>query len=248
MKITSLILASSLVVISILFSRTQKLRLEKDIIIGVIRAVVQLTLVGYVLNFIFGLKSPIFTTGLVLVMLYNASINAGKRGSSIKGASKISFVSIAAGTFVTLFVLLAAGSIKYTPNEIIPVGGMIISNAMVAIGLCYRQLISDFKNKYIEVETKLSLGADILPSSIDMIRDSIRTGMQPTVDSMKTLGIVALPGMMTGLILAGTPPLEAIKYQIMVTFMLLSTTSIASFLACYMSYIRFFNSRKQLIR
>ena len=75
-----------------------------------------------------------------------------------------------------------------------------------------------------------------MPSSIEIIRDSIRTGMVPTIDSAKVLGIVSLPGMMTGLILAGTSPLEAIKYQLMVTFMLLSTTSISSFIACYMAY------------
>lgn len=248
MNTNSLILASSLVFISVIFSYFQKLRLEKDIIIGVLRAIIQLAAVGYILNFIFGLRNPIFTTGLVLVMLFNASLNASKRGSDIKGSMLISFTAIFVGTFVTLFVLLAAGSIKYTPNEIIPVSGMIISNAMVAIGLCYRQLSGDFKNKYVEVETKLSLGADVLASSVEILRDSIRTGMQPTVDSMKTLGIVALPGMMTGLILAGSPPLEAIKYQIMVTFMLLSTTSIASFIACYMSYRKFFNERKQLLR
>ena len=118
---------------------------------------------------------------------------------------------------------------------------------MVALGLCYKQLTSDFKDKRQEVETKLALGADILPSSIEIIRNSIKTGMVPTIDSTKTLGIVSLPGMMTGLILAGTPPVEAIKYQIMVTFMLLSTTSIASFIACYLSYKHFFNERKQLI-
>ena len=71
--------------------------------------------------------------------------------------------------------------------------------------------------------------------------------MLPTIDSAKTLGIVSLPGMMTGLILAGTSPLEAIKFQIMVTFMLLSTTSISSFIACYLSYRSFFNDRKQLL-
>jgi putative ABC transport system permease protein len=72
--------------------------------------------------------------------------------------------------------------------------------------------------------------------------------MLPTIDSAKTLGIVSLPGMMTGLILAGTSPVEAIKYQIMVTFMLLSTTSISSFIACYLSYKSFFNIRKQLVQ
>lgn len=81
--------------------------------------------------------------------------------------------------------------------------GMLVGNSMVALGLCYEQIEADFKNKRDEVETKLSLGADILPSPIEIIRDAMKTGMLPTIDSAKTLGIVALPGMMTGLILAG---------------------------------------------
>lgn len=247
LSISSLIIASSLVLISLFFSYYQKLNLEKETIIGVIRAIVQLTIVGYLLNFIFGLKNPFFTTLLLLFMTINASFNASKRGKGIKNGFLISFIAIGIGAFITLFILVASSAIKYEPYQIIPVGGMIISNAMVAIGLCYKQLLSNFKNKREEVETKLALGADILPSSIEIIRDSIKTGMLPTIDSMKTLGIVSLPGMMTGLILAGTSPIEAIKFQIMVTFMLLSTTSIASFLACYLAYKGFFNERKQLV-
>lgn len=244
---SSLILSSSLVLISILFSYSQKLKLEKDTIIGVVRAIIQLTLVGYLLNYIFGLKNPIFTTLLLLFMIFNAALNASKRGKDIKNGLLISFISIAGGTTITLTVLLLSGAIKYEAYQIIPISGMIVGNSMVALGLCYKQLTSDFKDKSQEVETKLALGAGILPSSIEIIRNSIRTGMIPTIDSTKTLGIVSLPGMMTGLILAGTPPVEAIKYQIMVTFMLLSTTSIASFIACYLSYKHFFNDRKQLL-
>jgi putative ABC transport system permease protein len=247
MNITSLLMASSLVFISLFFSYYQKLKLEKEIIIGIIRAIIQLIAVGYLLNIIFGLKSPIFTTLLLLFMIFNAAYNAGKRGKEIKNGVIISFVSIAIGTVITLVVLVLSNAIKYVPNQIIPVSGMVISNAMVALGLCYRQMTLDFKNKREEVETKLSLGADILPSSIEIIRESIKTGMIPTIDSAKTLGIVSLPGMMTGLIIAGTAPLEAIKYQIMVTFMLLATTSISSFIACYLSYKSFFNERKQVI-
>lgn len=243
---SSLLISSSLVLISILFSYAQNLKLEKETIIGVVRAIVQLTIVGYLLNYIFGLKNPMFTTLLLLFMTFNAAYNASKRGKVIRNGTLISFVSIGGGTIITLTVLLLSGAIKYEPYQIIPVSGMIISNAMVALGLCYRQLGADFKNKREEIETKLSLGADVLPSSIEIIRDSIKTGMLPTIDSTKTLGIVSLPGMMTGLILAGTPPVQAIKYQIMVTFMLLSTTSISSFIACYLSYKNFFNERKQL--
>lgn len=246
-SITSLLISSSLVLVTLFFSYWQKLKLEKETIISVIRAVVQLVIVGYILEYIFGFKNPVFTTLLILFMIFNASYNAAKRGKVIKRGLIISFLSIIVGTMVTLSILLLSKTIQYEPYQIIPVSGMIISNAMVALGLCYKQIVCDFKNKREEVETKLSLGADILPSSIEIIRDSIKTGMLPTIDSAKTLGIVSLPGMMTGLILAGSSPMEAIKYQIMVTFMLLSTTSISSFIACYLSYRSFFNSRKQLI-
>ena len=246
-SISSLMIASLLVIVSLLFSYFQKLRLEKETMISVVRAVVQLIAVGYLLEFIFGLNNPAFTTLLVLIMMFNAAYNASKRGKGIKNGLLISFVSIAAGAGLTLCVLVLSGAIRYQPNQIVPISGMIISNAMVALGLCYRQLSANFKSRRDEVETKLSLGADVLPSSVEIIRDSIRTGMLPTIDSAKTLGIVSLPGMMTGLILAGTSPVQAIRYQIMVTFMLLSTTAISSFMACYLSYRGFFNDRKQLI-
>ncbi len=245
-SVLSLLIASSLVAVSLIFSYSQKLKLEKEIVIGVIRAIIQLVILGYVLDFIFGLKNPLFTTFLLLFMTINAAYNAAKRGKGIERGFLISFISITVGTIITLGVLISAGAVKYVPNQVIPISGMIISNAMVALGLCYRQMISLFKNKREEVETKLALGADIMVSSKEIIKDSIKTGMLPTIDSTKTLGIVAIPGMMSGLIIAGTPPLQAIRFQIMVTFMMLSTTSIASFLACYLSYSRFFNDRKQL--
>lgn len=246
-SIISLFISSSLVVIALFFSYWQNLKLEKEIIVGVLRAIVQLSIVGYVLEYVFGYKNPIFTTLLLAFMIFNAAYNASKRGKSIKNGLFISYVSIAFGTTLTLLILVASGTIQYEAYQIIPIGGMIIGNSMVALGLCYKQIQAEFKDKRDEVETKLSLGADIRTSSINIIRDSIKTGMMPTIDSAKTLGIVSLPGMMTGLILAGSSPLEAIKYQIMVTFMLMSTTSISSFIACYLSYKSFFNHKKQLV-
>lgn len=211
-----------------------------------IRAVVQLVLVGYVLDVIFGLEKPIFTILLVLIMVVNAALNTKKRGKGVKNVVWISFVSIAIGTTVIMVVLIISGAIEFTPNEVIPVAGMIVSNSMVAIGLSYRNLNTSFKNRRGEVEVKLSLGADINEASKDIIRDSIKISMIPTIDSAKALGIVALPGMMTGLILAGSSPLVAIKFQIMVTFMILSSSSVATMIATYMSYKHFFNERKQL--
>ncbi len=246
-EIISLVIASSLVGIALLFSYWQKLELEKDTIISVIRAILQLIAVGFLLEIIFGLENPLFTALLLIIMAFNASWNASKRGKGIPNALRTSFIAISAGALITFTVLLLSNTIQFTPYQMIPIGGMIISNAMVALGLSYRQMVTGFYDKKDVIETKLALGADIFPASSEIIRDSIRTGMIPTIDSAKTLGIVSLPGMMTGLILAGTPPMLAIKYQIMVTFMLLSTTSIASFTACYLSYRYFFNKRKQVL-
>ncbi|MER2227862.1 MAG: ABC transporter permease, partial [Carnobacterium sp.] len=116
----------------------------------------------------------------------------------------------------------------------------------IAIGICYRNLNAKFTDQRQQVLEKLALGADLKQASRSIVRDSIRAGMSPTIDSAKTIGIVSLPGMMSGLMFAGVDPTHAIKYQIMVTFMLLSTTSIASVSASYMAYKEFYTERKQL--
>ncbi len=246
MDTLSLLVASILVLIPVYISYKEKLDLEKEILVSIIRAVVQLMLVGYVLEFIFGLDNPIFTILLVALMINNASLNTKKRGGNVKSVVLISFLSILIGTSVTLSVLIISGAINFRPNEVIPISGMVVSNSMVAIGLSYTNLNNAFKNRINEVEAKLSLGADIKYASKELIRECIKTSILPTVDSAKSLGIVSLPGMMTGLILGGVSPIIAIKFQIMVTFMLLSATSIATIIATYLSYKSFFNNRKQL--
>ena len=195
MNTKSLILASLLMIIPILISNREKLGLEKDMIISVLRAVVQLVIVGYVLKYIFAADNKIVTLILVLI--------------------------------------------------IIPEIGMIISQTMVAIGLTYRTLISSFEERREEIEAKLSLGADIKHASKDILRKSIKFAITPNIDSAKTLGIVSLPGMMTGLILGGASPVTAIKFQIMVTFMMMSASSMGIIIAGYLAYKKFYNERKQ---
>ena len=246
MSIISLFIASTLVIIPIFISYKEKLGLEKEIVVSILRAIVQLIIVGYILDVIFGLKNPICTLILILIMIVNAAVNTKKRGRGINKVVTISFVSILIGASVTLSILVISGVIKFSPNEIIPIAGMIISNSMIAIGLSYTNLNNSFKNKREEVEVKLSLGADVKEASKSILRDSVKVAIIPTIDSAKTLGIVSLPGMMTGLILAGVSPLTAIKFQIMVTFMLLSASAVSIIIATYLCYKDFFNERKQL--
>lgn len=247
MDTISLILASFLILIPIFISYKEHLYLEKEIIVSIIRAVIQLIIVGYILDFIFGLEKPIFTVILVLIMIINAAVNTKKRGENIKNVVRISFLSMLFGTIITIMVLVISGSIEFTPNEVIPVAGMVVSNSMVAIGLSYRNLNNSFRNRRAEIEVKLSLSANIREASREVIRESIKLSIIPTIDSAKTLGIVSLPGMMTGLILAGTSPIMAIKFQIMVTFMILSSASISTMIATYLAYKSFYNQRGQLI-
>ena len=246
MSNTSLVLTFSLVLIALVLSYKEKLGLEKDMLIGSARAVIQLTIIGFILKFVFNLDNILFTTLILLIMVYNASTVAAKRGASIEKALLISFVSIVSGLIITLGGLLAFGAITYQPSQVIPISGMVVGNSMVANSLLFKTLLTNFQTKKAEVEVKLCLGAPPKEASINLIRDSIKTAMLPTFDSMKTLGIVQLPGMMTGLILAGVAPESAIKYQIMVAFMLAGAVTISSFIASYWSYRSFFTALSQL--
>ena len=243
----SLLMATVLIAIAVIVSYQQRMRLEVEILHSALRAVVQLVVVGYVLHFIFGADHPLFTSGVLLVMLISAAINGGKRGSGIKYASWIAGASIGIGAVLTLGVLLSANVLSFTPYQMIPVGGMVMSGAMVAVGLCFRQITTSFKSRQQEIQIKLALGARPMQACKAILRAALIFSLQPTIDSAKTLGIVSLPGMMTGLILAGMSPMEAIKYQIIVIFMSFSTISIAIAIAGYLSCRQFFNTKEQLI-
>jgi len=243
----SLALSMVLVIIAILISHKEKLALEKDTIWSICRAVVQLIIVGYVLKYIFDVNNAILTVLMVLFICFNAAYNAQKRSKYIDHAFMTSFIAITTGAVLTLAVLVLTGSIEFTPMQVIPISGMVAGNAMVAVGLCYNNLGQRFKSDQQKIQEMLSLGASPKFASAALIRDSIRASLIPTVDSAKTVGLVSLPGMMSGLIFAGIDPVKAIKYQIMVTFMLLSTASLSTIIACYLAYRKFYNERHQLV-
>jgi putative ABC transport system permease protein len=247
MNVISLTLASSLVLISIFISYYQKLGVEKEIIVGTIRAVVQLTIVGYILHYIFAASNFFFTLAMLTVMVFVAGNNAAKRGKGVPGVFYDITLSIAVGAAVTLAILILFGAIHFRPQEVIPVAGMIIGNSMVSSGLTVSRLKDEIKNRTLEIQTALSLGASSRQAVQKILKISLKTGMMPTIDNMKTLGIVQLPGMMTGLILGGVDPINAVKYQILVTFMLASTVAISCFCVTFLTYRKFFTPYHQLI-
>lgn len=242
----SLVLSFSLVIIGILISLKEKLGTWKEILYSIFRAVIQLIIIGYVLTYLFKVDNVFVTLAMVVVIVFNASWNAHKRSNGIPNSLKISLISISITTALTLGILILSRAVKFTPSQVVPITGMMCGNAMTTIGLCYRNLNTLFRDQHQQILEKLSLGATPKQSSIAILRESIKAAMQPSLDSAKTLGIVSLPGMMSGLMFAGTVPLTAIKYQIMVTFMLVATTSISSYIATFLAYRGFYNDAQQL--
>lgn len=243
---SALVFAVALVLVALAISLKEKIGLERDLIIGVVRAVVQLTIVGYVLTYIIRVNRAWLTLLMVAVIIFNAAWNARGRANGLPHAFAISLLAIFVATGVTIALLVAAGAIAFVPSQIVPIAGMIASNAMVAIGLAYRSLNTQFRDLRQPLLERLALGATLRQTAIHVVREAIRTGMSPTIDSAKTVGLVSLPGMMSGLIFAGIDPTKAIMYQIMVTFMLMAATSIGSTIACYLAYPQFFNGDMQL--
>lgn len=184
---------------------------------------------------------------MTLFIIVNASWNAYKRDPNPHSHYWNSLVALLVGTYIVLGVLILSGAIKLIPSQIIPITGMIASNGMVAMGLCYKTMNAAFHDQRQQVLEKLALGADVKLASQAILKRSIKTAMQPSIDSIKTVGLVSLPGMMSGLIFAGVDPVYAIRYQIMVSFMLLATTGFGAVISGYLSYRNYFNDRHQLV-
>lgn len=242
----SLALSTLLIMLAVSVDFKEKIGLSKDIIISAVRAVVQLFIIGYVLAFVFKIDHFFLTLVMVAFMIFNASYHAHKTSKGIANSFRTSLLSIGIGTSLALMILVFSGTLDWVPSQIVPITGMISSSAMTTIGVIYRTLTTQFNDRRQQVQEKLALGATSKQAAHSILRDSIRIGMMPAISSTKTVGLVSLPGMMSGLMFAGIDPTHAIRYQIVVMFMIISVATISSFIASYLSYQTFFNEQLQL--
>lgn len=244
-SILSLILMSIIPILAIALNYKENLNLTKDILISLVRAIIQLTVLGLVLKIIFNINNIIITLVAVLILILNATINTRKR-ANFKGSWIISFIAILSSYTILLGGLILFKAIKFIPSQVIPISGMIISNSMVSLNLCYKSLSGKFQSIDQEIIEKLSLGATEKQATKDILVQTISLAVQPTIDSIKVLGIVSIPGMMSGLILAGLNPISAIKYQILVSFLLISTAIFTDSIGTKLS-IRFYLKNKNYL-
>jgi len=235
------------IIIPIVISKSLKLGLEKDTVIAGIRSFIQLLIVGYILQFIFDKDNPIFMILMVVLIIGAATQNARKKGLSIPGITwklLLAYVSI---ELITQGILIGLKIIPPTPQYVIPITGMVIGNAMVLSILFLNRFISEIQQNENLVKLILSLGGTPKQAIHKQLMTSIQTSAIPTIEQQKTIGLVQLPGMMSGQIIAGADPIDAVFFQILIVFILITSAVTTSVILGFLSYPTLFNSKKQLI-
>jgi|SRR2546423_3478476 len=247
-----LALASLLVVVVIAVSVMQRLGLERDLVIGAVRTIVQLYLVGLILAAVFAAATWYWVVLILVVMTAVATHAAVSRlGRPLPGAYWIAAAALSVSTTATLaWVIGVIVQVRpwWEPQYIIPIAGMILGNSMTSAALAGDRLQSDLRARRDEVEARLALGFSGREALQPLVRGALRAAMIPTVNVMMTVGVVQLPGMMTGQILAGSSPLLAIRYQIVVVFMQAAATAIGSLIFVRLAAGRYLTAAHQLRR
>lgn len=230
----------------------QKLDLEGQLLLAAGRAILQLLIVGNILDFIFALNSPWAVLACLGVMLTIATIVARNRiGKQIKGLLTTVWFSLLISCVISLgyaIAIIIQPPSWYQPQYLIPLMGMILGNAMNGAALAGERLATMIKNHTLEIETHLSLGATPKQAIATYQKDAIRVALIPTINQMMVVGLVSLPGMFTGQVLAGIDPLNAASYQILILFAITLSVIITTFLVTEGVYRKFFNSNYQLVK
>lgn len=244
-------LATLLILVNGALSYVLELGLGRRLLIAAARTTVQLLLIGLVLQKIFALSHWAPVLGLALIMVLIAGLAAVRRTSRrFPGIWLAATVSILASSWLVAGVALTSivrVEPWYLPQYAIPLLGMILGNALTGISLGLDRFAETLVRGKDQVELYLTLGATRWEAALPAVRESVRTGMIPILNSMTVVGLVSLPGMMTGQMLAGVPPAEAVKYQIVIMFLIASVTAMGTVGAVLLSYRRLFNHRHQFL-
>lgn len=247
-----LVVPAALLLIIGFLSLRLSLGLERQLLVAGLRMAVQLALVGYLLTFLFAAVSP-FWTGLVaavMVLVAGREIHARQRlplgGLWSFGTGTVCI--LVGGTFVTALAL--AGPLQpepwYHPRYSLPIFGMVLGNAMTGISLGLHVLTTRLQRDRAAVEAQLALGRTRWQAALPLTREALRSGLMPTINAMAAIGIVSLPGMMSGQIIAGVDPAQAVKYQLLIMLLIAGGTGIGTAGAVILAVFRLSDSRHRL--
>ncbi len=247
-----LAIAASLVAFDALLSLLLRLRLHRQVLLASARMVVQLIAVGYLLRLVFALKNPVATLVLVVVMAAVAAreIAARPEHKFKRGAGLLlSATGVVIATFVTV-VLALATAIRpqpwYDARYAISLTGIILGSVLNSGSLALDSLLSAVGLQRTAIEAQLALGSSFHDAMAPLLRDAVRRGLLPVINQMSAAGVITLPGIMTGQILAGLDPLEAVKYQILLMFLLAGASGLSALIIAYGAQRRLTDDRQRL--
>ena len=245
-----LALAAMLIAVNLGLSLALRLGLTRSLLVASVRMSVQLLLIGLVLEWVFALDEPLPIIGIALLMSGLAGVSAVQRTKRrFAGVYWDSLVSVLGAAFlVTGFALAGVLRVQpwYDAQYSIPLLGMVLGNVLNGISLALDRFTEGVTQRRGQVELLLSLGASRWEAAHELVSDALRVGMIPTINAMMVMGIVSLPGMMTGQILAGAAPADAVRYQIVIMFMIAAATALGTFGVVMLAFLRLFDRRHRL--
>lgn len=236
----------ALVAIAAAITWRQRLGVTRELLVAALRAFVQLVAVGAVLSLLFTHAGVLGALAWLAVMVVVASVEASRRAKGLPGALRSAGVGIGAGAATTLGVLVVLGVIDTEPRVLVPVGGMVVSGSMQVAALVLRGLRTTAATARPAVEARLALGLGAVEAIAPHVRETVRTALIPAIDTTKVVGLISLPGAMTGLILAGVEPLTAIRYQIVVMYMLLAAAAVTALVTTRVAQRAMFDDAQRL--
>ncbi|MFA7536063.1 MAG: iron export ABC transporter permease subunit FetB [Desulfuromonadales bacterium] len=250
LDLLDLAIGYSLILLTAALARLQGIGQEREMIWASLRMVFQLLAIGYVLHLVFAFSSA---WPVMLVLLAMGAFSVQVLGGRIKRkipdfyAVVGSAIFIGCGGVTFFFCLLIVGLEPwYDPRYMIPLSGMIIGNSMNGAALAAERLSAEMNERRDEIEAALCLGATARMASREAVRSAFRAALIPTTNTMAAMGLVFLPGMMTGQILSGTAPVLAVKYQIAIMFAITGSVAVTAFLILIQGYRRYFTPAHQL--
>jgi putative ABC transport system permease protein len=236
----------SLVALAAAISFWRQADLERDIVVATVRSIVQLTLVGYAIKLIFEADTIWLVVALLSAMVFFGALTARHRADKVPDALWPLLVALALAGASTLGLVVALGIFEPTPRYLVPVGGMVIGNAMTASAVALDRLGDEMHESRARIEATLALGATAREAAAPTVRRALRSGMITLVDSTKTTGLIFFPGTMVGMLLAGANPTDAVRLQLILLYTLLGSVAIAALVATTLAYRNFFTPAQQL--
>ena len=240
----------SLLLITIALSHFLKAKLGKSLFCSGLRMLIQLMTVGYVLDVVFALESPAPVLLVLLLMIIFAVQTVGARVETkmpnfyrIVTAAMLMGCGVMTFFFCTFIVSLEPW---YDPRYLIPLAGMVIGNSMTGASLASERLAAEFRERRDEIETALCLGSSIQIAAESAVSSAFRVALIPSVNAMAAMGLVFLPGMMTGQILSGTEPILAVKYQIAIMAVITGSVALTTFMILRFGYRSYFTPYQSL--